>query len=88
MSERVYNFPVFASQGGGLVREVSKNPYRYIFVEKPDCPGLDVGDYMPDEWDIVPANQAARDLVNREQFDDLDLLVQVNRIIDNALRRL
>ena len=62
MSERVYNFPVWGTQGGGLVREVGSN--RYIFVEKPDCPGLDVGDYMPEEWGIAPANQTARDEIN------------------------
>ena len=68
--ERTYNFPVYGTQGGGLVREVSKNPFKYIFVEKPDCPGLDVGDFMPEEWDLIPANQEARDEVNGEQFDD------------------
>lgn len=66
--ERNYNYPVFATQGGGLVREVSQNPFTYIFVEKPGCPGLDVGDTMPKEWDIVPANQSARDLLSEEQF--------------------
>lgn len=68
--EREYRFPVFYTQGGGLVREVSQNPYRYIFVEKPDCPGLDVGDYMPKEWSLVPANKSARDLMNDELFGD------------------
>ena len=50
MSEKSYNFPVWGTQGGGLVREVERGRDRYIFVEKPDCPGLDVGDFMPDEW--------------------------------------
>ena len=45
--DKVYNFPVFGTQGGGLVREVSQNPFVYVFVEKPDCSGLDVGDTMP-----------------------------------------
>jgi hypothetical protein len=67
-SEKVYKFPVFYTQGGGLVREVSQNPYRYIFIERPDCPGLDVGDPMPEQWDLVPANQEARDLLFDEQF--------------------
>lgn len=66
---RVYNFPVFATQGGGLVREVRTDKgYKYIFVEKPDCPGLDVGDFMPQEWSIVPANQLARDSVLEEDY--------------------
>ena len=64
--ERTYNYPVFGTQGGGLVREVSQNPFIYVFVEKPDYPGLDVGDTMPKEWDIAPANQAARDLIGHE----------------------
>ncbi|PIQ67349.1 hypothetical protein COY25_01345 [Candidatus Uhrbacteria bacterium CG_4_10_14_0_2_um_filter_41_7] len=55
--ERQYNYPVWGTQGGGLVREVNGT---YIFVEKPDCPGLDVGDEMPEMWGIIPANQQAR----------------------------
>ena len=58
--EKTYNFPVFGTQGGGLVREIKTDKgYKYIFVEKPDCPGLDVGDFMPKEWDIIPANRQA-----------------------------
>ena len=56
MSRR-YDYPVYGTQGGGLVREVNG---AYIFVEKPNCPGLDVGDTMPTEWDIIPANTQAR----------------------------
>ncbi len=64
-----YPFPVFGTQGGGLVREVSQNPFVYGFVEAPEgCPSLQVGDTMPSEWDIAPANQAARDLLYEEQF--------------------
>ena len=70
--QRVYNYPVFGTQGGGLVREVNKSPFTYVFVEKPDCSGLDVGDMMPKEWDIIPANQAARDLIGHEQWMDSD----------------
>ena len=65
--ERIYNFPVFGTQGGGLVREVSRNPFLYVFVEAPDgCPGLEVGDMMPKEWDVVPVNELAREVVRRE----------------------
>ena len=73
--EREYNFPVFGTQGGGLVREIKTTEgYKYIFVEKPDCPGLDVGDFMPEEWGIASANQQARDAINEEQFgnDEVD----------------
>ena len=56
MDERRYNFPVFGTQGGGLVREVRGV---YIFVTKPECPGLDVGDEMPTEWSIAAANDLA-----------------------------
>ena len=54
---RTYNYPVYGTQGGGLVREVNGT---YIFVEKPTCPGLDIGDEMPQEWSIVAANDLAR----------------------------
>lgn len=63
--QREYNYPVFGTQGGGLVREVGPN--HYIFVEKPDCPGLDVGDDMPEEWGIAAANNAAIRMVEDEQ---------------------
>ena len=65
---REYKFPVFGTQGGGLVREVT--PSHYVFVEKPDCPGLDVGDDMPKEWGIAAANNAAIQLIEDEQFGD------------------
>ncbi len=60
--KKTYNFPVFGTQGGGLVQEVAPNLYK--FVEKPDCPGLDVGDFMPKEWDIITANRQAREEVD------------------------
>lgn len=68
--ERTYNFPVFGTQGGGLVRQVARNTY--IFVEKPECPGLDIGDYMPEEWGIIAANRQATELIEEEQFGDKD----------------
>lgn len=60
---RTYRFPVWGTQGGGLVREVHGT---YVFVKKPDCPGLDVGDEMPEEWGVIPANAAARREVEAE----------------------
>ena len=68
MNKRIYNFPVWGTQGGGLVREVGNH---FVFVEKPDCPGLDVGDFMPAEWDYQPANRMAREQLKIEQFGAL-----------------
>lgn len=62
-----YNYPVYATQGGGLVREVAPNIYE--FVEKPpDFPELGIGDTMPKEWDLAPANEMARQEIDKEQF--------------------
>lgn len=58
------NYPVFGTQGGGLAREVNGT---YIFITDPGCPGLQVGDEVPMEWDIAPANQLARNSVLDEQ---------------------
>jgi hypothetical protein len=63
---QTYNFPVYATQGGGLVREVAPN--RYIFVEKPDCSGLSVGDYMPEGWSTIPANALAHQSMMDDQY--------------------
>ena len=52
-----HDFPVYGTQGGGLAREVNGT---YVFVTKPNCPGLGVGDVVPREWDLQPANAAAR----------------------------
>jgi hypothetical protein len=54
--ERTYQYPVWGTQGGGLAREVNGT---LIFVEKPNCPDLDVGDEVPKEWDTIPANHLA-----------------------------
>lgn len=59
-----YKFPVYGTQGGGLVREIDDSFY---FVEAPDCPGLTVGDKMPEEWGLVPANAAARRVFEEEE---------------------
>ena len=74
--EKKYNFPVFGTQGGGLVRELkTQNGYEYIFVEPPpEGMGLDVGDFMPKEWGIIPANQQAREAIQEEQLSDDDPL--------------
>ena len=59
-----YDYPVWATQGGGLVREVGE---KYIFVERPNCPGLDVGDEIPEEWGVIPANERARKQLEEEE---------------------
>ena len=62
---RTYNYPVWGTQGGGLVREVNGT---FIFVEKPNVAGLDVGDEMPEKWDTIPANELARQQMDKESF--------------------
>lgn len=54
-----FPFPVWGTQGGGLVREEGRSGV-YHFVQAPDVGmRLSVGDTMPAEWGIVPANNAA-----------------------------
>jgi hypothetical protein len=59
-----YEFAVYGTQGGGLARRIGDT---YIFVTMPDCPGLDVGDEVPKEWDLQPANQLALEEDDRDQ---------------------
>ena len=61
---REYRFPVYGTQGGGLVRQIGD---KFIFMTKPDCPGLDVGDEMPREWGIAAANDLALQENEHEQ---------------------
>ncbi len=81
--EKTYNFPVFATQGGGLVRKIKTvDGYKYIFVEAPpQGMGLGVGDFMPEMWDIIPANQQAREAINEEQFGNNE-----DHLFDRAMR--
>tara|TARA_B100000745_G_scaffold271617_1_gene199099 strand:- start:86 stop:358 length:273 start_codon:yes stop_codon:yes gene_type:complete len=55
------NKPVakWATQGGGLA--AGGKGERLIFIEAPDCPGLDVGDPVPEEWGLIPVNDAAHE---------------------------
>jgi hypothetical protein len=65
---REYSYPVYATQGGGLARYVRDT---LIFVESPpNFPNLGVGDNVPEEWDIIAANKAARD-------DDLEEMLRL-----------
>ena len=55
--EKAYSFPVWNTQGGGLVREINGT---YIFVEAPpNGMGLGIGDELPEEWGLIPANKLA-----------------------------
>ena len=65
--ERTYDYPVWHTQGGGLVREVNG---RCIFIEKPQdgCFGFGVGDEMPTDWGICPANELACEEMDMAQF--------------------
>lgn len=53
-----FNFPVWATQGGGLARECGG---KYFFVTDPGFPGLGIGDEVPEEWGLAPANEKACD---------------------------
>ncbi len=67
--EAAFLFPVWGTQGGGLVREIGKSGV-YQFVEAPDASmSLRVGDTMPAEWSIAPANTAAH-VAMEEMFVD------------------
>ena len=67
-SAKEYPFPVWGTQGGGLVQEVTPNVF--VFVEAPDCPGLEIGDTMPKEWSYAPANKLAQQVIDEEMFSD------------------
>jgi hypothetical protein len=68
MTTEKYNFPVFATQGGGLAQKLGKS---FVFVEAPDCPGLSVGDLVPEEWEIAATDDQSRDaLVEGDSFDE------------------
>jgi hypothetical protein len=65
---KTYDFPVYATQGGGLARRSGDT---YIFEESPPPEmGLGVGDVVPREWDLIPANSAAEEEVLSYQFGD------------------
>jgi hypothetical protein len=65
-TEHTFRFPVYGTQGGGLVREGPNGTY--IFVEKPSDPSLNVGDTMPAEWGIIPAKEMAREETDRDEY--------------------
>ncbi len=69
-TERVFKYAVWYTQGGGLVRRVGG---QHIFVEKPHpSVGLDVGDDMPEEWGLAPANDIAMQEMEASLWSDFD----------------
>lgn len=63
--------PLFATQGGGYATYVNG---KYVWhSEIPEfMDGARVGDPIPEEWDIVAVNDAAREVLEEDQ-DDLTL---------------
>ena len=57
--------PIFFCQGGVLVREIGDSNLYTLLEPLPSC-GLNVGDMMPQEWSLAPANEAARRLLADE----------------------
>jgi len=73
MNPEEYKFPVFGTQGGGLVREINGKCY---FVEAPpEGMGLTVGDKLPEHWSTIPANELARQLLRDEALKEGDNFV-------------
>ncbi len=71
-----YNFPVWGTQGGGLVK---RDGDHYTFVEPPaNFPGINVGDTMHPEWGLAPANEHARAELEAEFPDDFDVMGDVD----------
>jgi len=61
-----YNFPVWETQGGGLVRQEGEH---YIFVEAPEgFPEIQAGDRMHEMWDLIPANESAREIEDEQDM--------------------
>ena len=69
MVEQKFNFPVYATQGGGLARRVGEV---YVFVTDSDCPGLGIGEIVPQEWDLIPANGQAQTEMSERDFNEDD----------------
>lgn len=60
MARTIFDCPVFATQGGGLVKF---NGDFYEFVEvSPNFPEIKNGDALPKEWSIVLATKYSSEL--------------------------
>lgn len=61
-----YAFPIYTTDYGGKMKRVGSS---FIFLEKPNFPGFEVDDVMPEDWQVFPANKLAEDDIN-ERFVD------------------
>ncbi len=55
-TDKIYPFPVWGTQGGGLAKW---NGYYHEFVDPPE--GYKVGDKVPDKWSLAAANNLAQE---------------------------
>ena len=54
-----YDYPVWGTQGGGLVKKTRSGVF--VFIEAPtNVANVSVGDEMPRSWGTFPANTSAR----------------------------
>ena len=58
-----YTNPLYRTNHGGLAHMTESGHGPMAFQEVPPGHGLEVGDVVPNNWKLIPANQAAR---NRE----------------------
>lgn len=67
--------PIYGTQGGGYATWSSELQCYVWHSEIPDfMSDAKVGDPIPKEWDLIPANQAARDdMFGDDDFDDVTL---------------
>jgi hypothetical protein len=65
--------PVWTTQGGGLACS-SGDDFVWHEVPQEFAGSFHVGDPIPEEWGIHPANQAAMDIMSAEEYDNLDEL--------------
>jgi len=68
-----YPYAVYSPEGGGLA--VYKDGNKRIFIEAPpEVMGLHVGDEVPSEWSMFPANRLAQAEMRRDQHDEGTIL--------------
>lgn len=59
MDPEFFDYPVYSTPFGGLVRS-DENNLNHVFVSKPNCHGFEIGDVMPSAWwPLTPANELA-----------------------------
>ncbi len=56
-----YTNPLYTTPHGGLAHMTEHGHGPMVFQEVPDMPDFKVGDAVPHDWELIPANQAARD---------------------------